>query len=110
MTLKDVHNGPDWVLWAVAVIFAVISIVLLSGHGADMIAGFNTASEEEKNKYDAGKLCRSVGGGLSVITILILVMAIWESLLPAYFSTVFLVVTLIDIAVMLILMNTVCRK
>ena len=48
--------------------------------------------------------------GMSVITILILIMAIWESTLPAFFSTVFLVVTLIDIAVMLILMNTVCRK
>ena len=45
-----------------------------------------------------------------IITILILVMAIWESVLPAYFSTVFLVVTLIDIGVMLVLMNTVCRK
>ena len=48
MTLKDIHKGPDWVLWAVVVLFAVISIVLLSGHGANLIAGFNTASEEEK--------------------------------------------------------------
>ena len=110
MTLKDIHKGPDWVLWAVVVIFAVIIIVLLSGHGANLIAGYNTASEEEKNRYDAKKLCRTVGGGMSMITILILVMAIWESLLPAFFSTVFLVVTLIDIGVMLVLMNTVCRK
>ena len=110
MTLKDIHKGPDWVLWAVVVIFAVIIIVLLSGHGANLIAGYNTASEEEKNRYDAKKLCRTVGGGMSMITILILVMAIWESVLPAYFSTVFLVVTLIDIGVMLVLMNTVCRK
>lgn len=110
MTLKDIHKGPDWVLWAVVVIFAVISIVLLSGHGANLIAGYNTSSEEEKNRYDAKKLCRTVGGGMSMITILILVMAIWESVLPAYFSTVFLVVTLIDIGVMLVLMNTVCRK
>lgn len=110
MTLKDIHKGPDWVLLAVVVIFAVISIVLLTGHGANLIAGYNTASEEEKNKYDRKKLCRTVGGGMSMITILILVMAIWESVLPAYFSTVFLVVTLIDIGVMLVLMNTVCRK
>ena len=110
MTLKDIHKGPDWVLWAVAVLFAVISIVLLSGHGANLIAGYNTASEEEKSKYDAKKLCRTVGGGMSVITLLFLVMAIWESVLPSYFSTVFLVVTLIDIGIMLVLMNTVCRK
>lgn len=110
MTLKDVHNGPDWILWAAAVIFALIGIVLLSGHGANLIAGYNTASEEEKNKYDAKKLCRSVGGGMSVITVLILVMALGEDVLPAYFSKVFLAVTLMDIGAMLVLMNTVCRK
>lgn len=47
---------------------------------------------------------------MSVIAIMILIMALGENVLPGYFSTVFPVVTLIDIGVMLILMNTVCRK
>ena len=24
MTLKDISNGPDWILWAIFVIFAII--------------------------------------------------------------------------------------
>lgn len=95
---------------SLALIFAAISTVLLSGHGTNLIAGCNTDGEEEKDKYDARKLCRTAGGGMSVITVPILVMAVWKSVLPAYFSTAFLVITLTDIAVMLILMNTLCRK
>lgn len=49
MTLKDVSNGPGWIIWIVFAAFAVISIILLSGHGANMIAGYNSASKEEKN-------------------------------------------------------------
>ena len=51
MTLKDISNGPEWVMWVVLAIFVVISIVLLSGHGSSLIAGYNTATKEEKSKY-----------------------------------------------------------
>ena len=110
MTLKDISSGPDWILWAVLVLFAVISIVLLSGHGANLIAGYNTAGKDEKNRYDTKKLCRVAGSGMAVITVMILIMAAGEAVLPAYFATVFLVVTVIDCIVLLILINTVCRK
>ena len=33
MTLKDISNGPEWVLWAVFWLFLMISIVFISGHG-----------------------------------------------------------------------------
>ena len=82
MTLKDISTGPDWILWVVFGILAAISIVLLSGHGANLIAGYNTAGKEEKSKYDAKKLCRVTGAGMAVITILILVMAAGENVLP----------------------------
>ena len=110
MTVKDMSNGPDWILWVILIMFAVLSGVLLSGHGANLIAGYNTASDEEKNRYDTKKLCRVVGGGMTVITVLIFVMAVWEAVLPAAFVYVFLVVTLVDSAVIIILANTICRK
>ena len=72
------------------ILFAIISVILISGHGANLIAGYNTASREEKNRYDTKKLCRVVGIGLVFITLMIFIMAIWETVLPAYFSTVFL--------------------
>ena len=48
MKLADLASGPDWGVWIVFVIFAVLSIVLLSGHGSWVISGYNTASKEEK--------------------------------------------------------------
>ena len=110
MTLKDISNGPDWILWVILVVFAVISVVLLTGHGANLIAGYNTASKEEQNRYDTRKLCRVVGAGMSVITVMILIMTVWESTLPASFAKVFLAVSGIDSIVMIILANTICKK
>ena len=52
MKLVDLATGSDWIVWIVFVIFAVFSIILLSGHGSWFISGYNTASKEEKEKYD----------------------------------------------------------
>lgn len=110
MTLKDVSTGPDWIIWVVGVVFAVISIVLLSGHGANLIAGYNTATKEEKAKVDEKKLCRVIGIGMSIITLLILITGLFEAVLPASFAYVILGVILGDCAVMIILANTICKK
>lgn len=110
MTLKDISNGPDWIIWAVFILFAVMSGVLLSGHGANLIAGYNTASKEGKNRYDAKKLCRVTGAGMAVITIMILIMAVGEAVLPASFAKVAFVVTLVDSLIVIILANTICKK
>ena len=45
----------DWIVWIVFVIFAALSITLLSGHGSWFISGYNTATKEEKEKYDEKK-------------------------------------------------------
>jgi len=110
MTLKDISNGPDWIIWVVGILFAIISVILISGHGANLIAGYNTASREEKSRYDTKKLCRVVGIGMMLIALMIFIMAIWETVLPAYFSTVFLVITVIDCITIIVLSNTICKK
>ena len=110
MKLADLASGPDWVVWIVFVIFAVLSIVLLSGHGSWVISGYNTASKEEKEKYDEKKLCRTMGIGMSIIAILALIMGVLENILPAFFVYIALGIILIDVAVIIILGNTLCRK
>ena len=45
----------------------IFGILLCSGKGVDMIAGFNTASSEERAKWDEKALCRGVGILLFVI-------------------------------------------
>lgn len=70
MKLADLATGSDWIVWIVFVIFAVLSIVLLSGHGSWFISGYNTASKEERKKYDEKKLCWTMGIGMSIIAII----------------------------------------
>ena len=55
MKLADLVTGSDVIVWIVFGIFAVISIILLSGHGSWFISGYNTASKEEKKKYESDK-------------------------------------------------------
>ena len=110
MKLADLASGPDWVVWIVFVIFAVLSIVLLSGHGSWVISGYNTASKEEKEKYDEKKLCRTMGVGMSVIAVLILIMGLFENVLPAFFVYIALGIILVNVVVIIILGNTLCRK
>lgn len=110
MTLKDISTGPNWIVWVVFCLFLIVSVILISGHGENLIAGYNTSSKEEKEKYNAKKLCRVVGSGMAVITVMILIMAIGQEVLPAAFATVFMIVTVVDCIVIIILTNTICKK
>ena len=61
MTTKIIVTG------IIAVLFLVFAIVFLMGKGDKLIAGYNTASEEEKRKVDIHKL-RILMAIISVIT------------------------------------------
>ncbi|MBQ0059064.1 MAG: DUF3784 domain-containing protein [Lachnospiraceae bacterium] len=110
MTMKDLSNGPDWIVWAVFALLVVLSAVLLSGHGTNLIAGYNTSSKEEKDKYDVKKLCRVVGGGLLAIASLLPFAVLGEALLPAWVAYAYLAFVIVDCIVMIILANTICKK
>ncbi len=109
-TLADVSTGPDWLLYVVVALFAALSIFLLAGKGSWLLAGYNTASEKEKQAYHEKRLCRVVGGGMALITAALLFMSVFEDALPASFSIVFGVFVLAVCIVMAVLGNTVCRK
>lgn len=108
--LADMSTGPDWVLYAAVALFAALSIFLLAGKGSWLIAGYNTASQKEKQAYDEKRLCRVVGGGMAVITAALLFLAQFEDRLPASFSVVFTAVVFAVCVVIIVLSNTICRK
>lgn len=110
MKLADLSTGPDWIVYIGFVILAVLSIILISGHGSWFISGYNTATKEEKAKYDEKKLCRTMGIGMSVIAILILTMGLFENVLPSYFVYIALGIIFVDVTVIIVLGNTICRK
>ena len=43
-------------------LFGILAIVFFCGKGAFLIAGYNTASSEEKANVDENALCRAMGG------------------------------------------------
>lgn len=110
MKLADLSTGPDWIVWIIFIILAILSIALISGHGSWFISGYNTASKEEKSKYNEKKLCRTMGIGMSIIAILLLIMELLENILPAFFIYVSLGIILVDVVVIIILGNTICKK
>ena len=47
---------------AIGIVLIVMAIIMLSGRGANLIAGYNTLSDQEKRKYDTKRLARFMGG------------------------------------------------
>ncbi|MDD6348007.1 MAG: DUF3784 domain-containing protein [Lachnospiraceae bacterium] len=110
MTLSDMSTGPDWISWVTAAVLLLLSLVLIFGKGSWLIAGYNTSTKEEKARYDEKKLCRVVGIGLLVITILIMVSTLLQDILPAFFAYITIGIIVLDCAVIIILSNTICKK
>ena len=61
MKLADLATGPDWIIWTVFVVFAVLSIILLSRARKLVYFGYNMASKEEKEKYDEKEVMQNNG-------------------------------------------------
>ena len=61
-------------------------------------------------KYNEKKLCKTVGIGMAVIAILILIMGLFQNILPAYFAYISVGIILVDSMVIIIVGNTMCRK
>ena len=64
------------VFLAIAALFAVLGIIFASGKGADLIAGYNTASLEEKKKTDEKKLLKAMSVFMFVLAGCFLVSAL----------------------------------
>lgn len=84
----------------------ILGIVLYSGHGAWLIAGFNTLPRKERERYDKRALCRFMGKFLFVATgavLLICASEIW----PGYgLFTSGLTILLSSVVYVLIRANT----
>lgn len=51
-----------WIfLDAIALLFAVLGLIFIRGHGAFLIAGYNTMSQEDQKKINVKALCRFMG-------------------------------------------------
>ena len=109
-TVADHQTGPDWVAYLVIGILAILSVVLPSGHGVNLIAGYNTASDSQKQKYDTKRLCRVMGSEMSLITISMFLLFAFQDSLSEWWIGFQVQFVFIIVMVMLILANTWCKK
>lgn len=101
-------------IFCVAAFLLIIGIVLISGHGSFLIAGYNTMKPKEQEKYDKKKLCRGTG------ILVLLVAAICAGMgLAEAFCTEAVIDTIAKICVVLIILlcivwiilgNIFCKK
>ena len=98
------------ILWGTIILMAILSIILLSGRGGILVAGYNTASKKEKAKYNEKRLCRTVGGGLGIITIIMASAAFYDFELPPSIGWLIPWGIFATAAVTIVLGNTLCKN
>ena len=69
------------VLIIVSVLLLIVGMVILFGKGDNLIAGYNTASEEEMSQYNIKRLRGLIGGMLILLAPLTVIMLGKESMI-----------------------------
>ena len=62
-------------LLIISLIVFILAIIILTGKGDNLIAGYNTSTEEEKEKYNIKRVRICVGGMLLILTPIMLLFA-----------------------------------
>ena len=107
MFVLDKFGFDMIVLIVLAVLLLIMGIVILIGKGDNLIAGYNTASKEERSQYNVKRL-RGLIGGFLLILAPMMVLLLGEESLASGFS--FSALTLVLCIVVVILANTWAKK
>ena len=97
--------------WSLTAILGICSLILLSGHGAALIAGYNTMTEDEKKTFDEKKLCFVLGICTLISALVLFFMAMLGS--KNITNTTAIIagsIIAIDAAVTVYIENTKCKK
>ncbi len=95
------------VIILVAALLLIMGIVIIIGKGDNLIAGYNTASKEERAEYSIKRL-RGLIGGLLIVLAPMMILLFREETLTATFS--FIGFASVACIVVLILANTWAKK
>ena len=97
--------------WSLTAILGICSLILLSGHGAALIAGYNTMTEDEKETFDEKKLCFVLGICTLISALVLFFMAMLGS--KNITNTTAIIagsIIAIDAAAAVYIANTKCKK
>ncbi len=95
-------------MYLFAIPFFIMALVFFSGKGRGLIAGYNTASDEEKAKYDGKKLDRTYAFICLILSVCFVLTATINKLQAIYFLLIPTV--LLCVILLVVLSNTYCKK
>lgn len=84
----------------------IIAILLINGKGADLIAGYNTMSKEEKATYNEKELCRATGWFLILICLSVLTIPLGDFFNAVWMTYFGIALVLVMTLVFIIYINT----
>ena len=93
--------------------FLIMGVLLLCNKAHFLIAGFNTASKEERDMYDAKKLSTITGTFLLIMASATLNLVLGIHYMPKFktiYTIIFISITLLSTLLVFILANTWCKK
>lgn len=88
----------------------IVTVVLLTGKGGFLIAGYNTAPKKHKLRFDEKKLSMVYGIGMCVIAIFITITSLLENKTGEVLITFMPAVIIVTVIVTLLVGNLYCRK
>lgn len=92
--------------YILAAIFVFLAVLLLLGKGDMLIAGYNTASPEEREQYDIRRLRLLVALVLIIVSVGMVLMVLW----PEEFAIAFTFIVIFICLLTVILANTWAQK
>ena len=98
------------IFWTLTAILGICSLILLSGHGAALIAGYNTMTEDEKKTIDEKKLCFVMGISMLISTLVLFFMALLSPNITTATALIASSIIAIDTVVTVYIANTKCKK
>lgn len=90
-----------------AAILAIMGVLILVGKGDNLIAGYNTASKEERSQYNVKRLRGLIGGLLIVLAPMIFLLNEEDTMAAAWS---FVAIVFVLCIVVVILANTWAKK
>ena len=78
ISLIGVNETPPMIMYGISLLLVMLALVVLFGKGDFLISGYNTASEEEKAKYNMPRLRLLVSSMVIFVSIGISVAAFLE--------------------------------
>lgn len=93
-------------VYVLAGLFIIMAVLLLLGKGDMLIAGYNTASPQEREQYDIRRLRLLIALVLIISAVGMVLMALWPEKIAIAFSFIVIFICLLTV----ILANTWAKK